>query len=86
MATTGLRIAEVLRQSGLITPSEVLQNLARTGRTTKKVSREAQALRNYREEAVNIDDKFLQSMQARVRGNQQVNPLKDLIKEHLDHN
>ena len=66
----------LLRQSGLITPSEVLQNLARTGRTTKKVSREAQALRNYREEAVNIDDKFLQSMQARVRGNQQFNPLK----------
>ena len=86
MATTGLRIAEVLRQSGLITPSEVLQNLARTGRTTKKVSREAQAVRNYREEAVNIDDKFLQSMQARVRGNQQFNPLKDFIKEHLDNN
>ena len=86
MATTGLRIAEVLRQSGLITPSEVLQNLARTGRTTKKVSREAQALRNYREEAVNIDDKFLQSMQARVRGNQQFYPLKDFIKEHLDNN
>ena len=35
MVTTGLRIAEVLRQSGLITPSEVLQNLARAGRTTK---------------------------------------------------
>ena len=85
MATTGLRIAEVLRQCGLITPSEVLQNLARTGRT-RKISREAQALRNYREEAVNIDDKFLQSMQARVRGNQQFNPLKDFIKEHLDNN
>ena len=53
MVTTGLRIAEVLRQSGLITPSEVLQNLARTGRTPNQVSREAQALRNYREEAVN---------------------------------
>ena len=86
MATTGLRIAEVLRQCGLITPSEVLQNLARTGRTTKKVSREAQAVRNYREEAVNIEDKFLQSMQARVRGNQQFYPLKDFIKEHLDNN
>ena len=58
----GLRIAEVLRQSGLITPSEVLQNVARTGRTTNQVSREAQALRNYREEAVNIDDNFLQSI------------------------
>ena len=80
MATTGLRIAEVLRQSGLITPSEVLQNLARTGRTTNQLSREAPALRNYREEAVNIDDNFLQSIQARVRGNQQFSPLKDFIK------
>ena len=80
MATTGLRIAEVLRQSDLITPSEVLQNLARTGRTTNQLSREAPALRNYREEAVNIDDNFLQSIQARVRGNQQFSPLKDFIK------
>ena len=85
MATTGLRIAEVLRQCGLITPSEVLQNLARTGRTRKNIKRST-SLRNYREEAVNIDDKFLQSMQARVRGNQQFNPLKDFIKEHLDNN
>ena len=55
MATTGLRIAEVLRRSGLITPSEVLQKLARTGRTTNQLSREAQALIICREEAVNID-------------------------------
>ena len=39
MATTGLRIAEVLRQCGLITSSEVLQNLARTGRTRKNIKR-----------------------------------------------
>ena len=79
MATTGLRIAEVLRRSGLITPSEVLQKLARTGRTTNQLSREAQALIICREEAVNIDGNFLQSVQARVRGNQQFHPLKDVI-------
>ena len=74
MATAGLRIAEVL------------QNLARTGRTTNQLTGEAQALRNYREEADNIDDNFLQSVQARLRTNQQFNPLKDFIKEHLDNN
>ena len=46
MATAGLRIAEVL------------QNLARTGRTINQLSREAQALINHREEANDIDDIF----------------------------
>ena len=44
MATAGLRIAEVL------------QGLARTGRTTNQLTREGQALRGLREEADNIDD------------------------------
>ena len=56
MATTSLRIAEVLRHSGLITPSEVLTKFSKNRMNDKSISREAQALRNYREEAVNIDD------------------------------
>ena len=63
-----------------------ITKFSKNRKNAKKVSREAQALRNYPGEAVNIDDKFLQSMQARVRGNQQVNPLKDLTNEHLDNN
>ena len=74
MATAGLRIAEVL------------QNLARTGRTTNQLTREGQALRGLREEADNIDDNFLQTIQARLRNNQQFNPLKDFIKEQLNNN
>ena len=74
MAMAGLRIAEVL------------QGLARTGRTTHQLTREGQALRGFREEADNIDDNFLQSIKARLRTNQQFNPLKDFIKEQLDNN
>ena len=89
MASAGLRIAEVL------------QGLARTGRTTNQLSREAQALRglefdeeartaqalrNYRDEANNINDNFLQSFQARLRSNQQFNPIKDFIQEQSESN
>ena len=74
MATAGLRIAEVL------------QNLARTGRTTNQLTREGQALRGFREEADNIDENFLQSLQARLRGNQQFSPLKDFIQEQIKNN
>ena len=74
MAMAGLRIAEVL------------QGLARTGRTSNQLTREGQALRGFREEADNIDDNFLQSFQARLRTNQQFNPLKDFIQEQLDNN
>ena len=89
MASAGLRIAEVL------------QGLARTGRTTNQLSREAQALRglefdeeartaqalrNYRDQANNVNDNFLQSFQARLRSNQQFNPIKDFIQEQSESN
>ena len=74
MATAGLRIAEVL------------QNLARTGRTTNQLTREGQALRGFREEADNIDENFLQSLQAKLRGNQHFSPLKDFIQEQIKSN